>query len=244
MKAYNTRKLVVLAGVAYAVMVTGCSIVPGAGSGNGSATVSGINNGNNNNNGGGGGSSNSISTTVPTVDVIPARIANALTLPATTASPSPSPLVNPVTSKNFSTVLAQQGPNLAITTDPASATGAGAVSLLAFAACNDVTPGAYGVTGTLTSGVASAAQSSQIVAAGLTIVNQCTAGLAASGSSLNTSVSQYFSDLVAADSGTAPADASSYNPPLVAASPAGTPSQSFISVCTAAVSFCVGMMSF
>ena len=178
------------------------------------------------------------STTVPTADVIPGRIKNALTLPATTATPAPVSLVSTLTG-NFATALALQGPNLTVS-DPSQASGAGAVPLLSFAACNDVKPASYGVTTTGTL----ATQSAAIVAAGLTIVNQCTAGLAAAGTTLNTSVTQYFTDLNTANGGTLPSDAATYSPALVAASPAATTTQAFIAVCTAATEFCVDMLSF
>ena len=104
----------------------------------------------------------------------------------------------------------------------AVATGAGAVPLLVYAACNDVKPASYGVT--TTSSIAT--ENSALVAAGLMIVNQCTANLAASGTSLNSQVSTIFSTLISSDS-----------------SNGATTAQTFISVCTAAASFCVSMLS-
>jgi hypothetical protein len=237
MKTLNTHKLATLALGACAAAITGCSMLSPTSPGGKAASVAtttttGTTTTTTTT------TSNSVSTTVPTADVIPGRIMAALTLPATTATPTPAPLVSTLTG-NFATALTQQGPNLTTVADPATATGASAVPLIAFAACNDVTPAAYGVTtsGTIT------AQKTNIVNAGLTIVNQCTAGLAASGS-LNTSVTQLFNDLITADSGTLPADAATYSPALVAASPAGTTAQAFISVCTAATSFCVSMLTF
>ena len=236
MKAPNTRKLLVLTVVAYVAASPGCSMV-GQKLGldenvsKTASTSSAVTTGGSVNTGSPGSTtgvtssgSDSVSTTVANVDNVSTRIQNALTLPATTASPSPVPLVNPL-SGNFATVLAQQGPNLATTTNPNTATGAGAIPLLAYAACNDAKASAYGVT---TSGTV-AAQTANLVNAGLTIVNQCTAGLAASGTSLNSQVASIFTTLITSNA---------------AASPAATTAQDFISVCTAATSFCVSMMSF
>jgi hypothetical protein len=237
--------------IACAATFTGCSLVQGPNAASGNGTAGAAPNQNSGTAGAGGDSSPTspagtvpvtaglISTSVPMFDVIPGRIENALTLPATTASPSPSPLVNAL-SGNFATALVQQGPNLSVVSDPSTATGANAVPLLAFAACNDVKPASYGVS---TSGSISS-QATNIVNAGLAIVNQCSAGLAASGTSLNTSVTKLFTDLTTANSGTLPADAATYNPPLVAASPVATTAQAFISVCSAATTFCTSMMSF
>jgi hypothetical protein len=250
----NSMKVLVV--ITFAAAMTGCSLIS-AGSGSGSSSASGS--ASNQTSGVGttgttttttttGGTtttttspsgSTSVSTTVPMFDNIPGRIQNALTLPATTATPSPVPLVSTLTG-NFATAVTQQGPNLAVVSDPATATGGDAVPLMSFAACNDVKPASYGVTTTGTV----AAQATNIVNAGLTIVNQCTAGLAATGTALNTSVTKLFTDLTTANSGTVPTDAATYTPALVAASPAATTTQAFIAVCTAATTFCTSMLSF
>src|SRR5271156_1733090 len=98
MKIQNTQKLMVLALIATAAASTGCSMVAGKSGGTSAASVSGDTSG-----GGGtttttgGGTvtavSNSVGTTVPMFDQIPGRIMAALTLPATTASPTPTSLV-------------------------------------------------------------------------------------------------------------------------------------------------------
>ena len=215
MKTLNVEKLVVLAIAAYAAAGTGCSMMPG---GQNAATVSTTTETT-----GGTTTATSISTTVANVDNVAIRIQNALTLPTPNPSASPNPsLVSPLTG-NFATVVAQQGPNLSTTTDPATASGAGAIPLLAYAACNDVKATSYGVTttGTIT------AQGPAIVAAGMTIVNQCTANLAATGTSMNSPAAAIFTTLVSQDS-----------------TAGATTAQAFISVCTAATSFCVSMLSF
>jgi hypothetical protein len=157
------------------------------------------------------------SSSVPNADNIVARVQNALTLPTGSAS-----LVNPAAG-NFKTALGQQSSNFSSTSNPLLASGAGSIPLLSYAACSDVNATSYGVTtsGTLTS------QTSAIVAAGLTIVNQCTANLAAPGSTFNMPVTQAFQNLVSND-----------------AAASATTSQTFISVCTAATSFCVSMLGF
>jgi hypothetical protein len=153
------------------------------------------------------------------------RIQNALTLPQPNPTASPNaPLVSYL-SKNFRTAAAQQASNLSTTSNPLTASGVASVPLLAFAACTDVSPSSYGVSGTLTSAPTST-QSTAIVKAGLTIVNQCTANLAASGSDLGNQASAIFtSQLAGVPSGT-------------------TASQAFVAVCTAATTFCVSMTGF
>jgi hypothetical protein len=173
---------------------------------------------------GGSGSSGSatpatFSSSVANSDNIVGRVSNALRLPSGTTS-----LVNP-NAGNFKTAIAQQSSNFSTTSNPMLASGAGAVPLLAYAACTDVNASSYGVT----TGSSLSSQTNALVAAGLTIVNQCTANLAAAGTSLNTQVSSTLSSLVAADG---------------AANPPATTSQAFVSVCTAATSFCVSMLSF
>jgi hypothetical protein len=225
MKTLKIEKLVMLAIVAYSAGSTGCSMMPG-GNNPGVAASGGSSTGSNETTSGtttaGTTAVTSFSTTAANADNVTGRILNALTLPATTATPTPTSLVS-LSTGNFATVNVQQSANLSTTTDPATATGAGAPPLLAYAACNDVKATSYGVT--TTSSIAT--ETTLLVAAGLTIVNQCTAGLAASGTTLNPQVSSIFSTLVSQDS-----------------TSGATTAQAFISVCTAATSFCVSMLSF
>jgi hypothetical protein len=227
------QKITVLAVIL--ALGAGCSMMSKGGS---SATLNATNSGGGGSSSGGGGggdtggggnsggggttvAANQISSSVPNDDSVVARIQNAL-IPTGSTTSAVSSLKG-----NFATALTQQGPNLSSTSNPVTATGASANSLLAYAACNDAPAATFGVTTTSSA----TSQQTNLINAGLEILNTCTANLAASGTSLNTQATTIFQTLLASNA--APTSGA-----------AATTAQDFISVCTAAVSVCVSMLSF
>ncbi|MGZ3727424.1 MAG: hypothetical protein ACXVBD_16590 [Pseudobdellovibrio sp.] len=132
------------------------------------------------------------SFSVPTAAAVVARIQNGLEQNAKS------------TAGNFAKSLAQVQPNLPSVTDPTKATGFDQIQLLVYGACSDLTSGTtplmqskYGVstTGTI------AANQSALIAAGMKMLDQYTAGIASNSSAtaalqtaLTTLVSQIASD--------------------------------------------------
>jgi hypothetical protein len=155
-------------------------------------------------------------TTVPTADAVVARIQTGL---------SPGGVSS--LSGNFKTVLAQVSSNLPQDSDPTKASGFNQVPRLVYAACSDIgatkAKSVYGVDTTK----AVSAQSANLVTAGVNIVNQYVGGMASSDPSMNQKVNQVFSTLIADDNA---AGASTL--------------MTFVSVCTAAGTFGVGMLGF
>ena len=125
---------------------------------------------------------------------------------------------------NCNKVLTQLQNNLPSTTNPVNATGLDQVPLLVYAACADAAKSSS-VFGVNTSAKVSA-QLSNLVNAGVSMVNQHVGNLAASGP-LQSQVAAVFTQLVTND---------------VAAG--ATTSMAFISVCLAANSFGVAMTGF
>jgi hypothetical protein len=152
---------------------------------------------------------NSVSTSVPSDEAIVGRIQKGL------------PSVNP-NAGQFKAALAQVSSNLPTVTDPIKATGLEQIPLLVYAACTDVNPSTYKIN--IKQSVS--ANTAQLIDAGIQMVNQHVANLAATGS-LNQQVSAVFSKLIQDD---------------VAAG--ASTAMTFVSVCLAANSFGVGMMGF
>ncbi len=94
------------------------------------------------------------------------------------------------TAKNFAASLNQLGGNLPQNTNPNLATGYDQVPLLAYAACTDIAPSVYNVTGTSIPAARAA-----LIAAGVNILDQHTGGLASTGP-LAASVATTFGNLV------------------------------------------------
>lgn len=147
---------------------------------------------------------------VPTKDAIIARIQTGLEGKA-----------NP-TLRNFRAAILQLSVNLPQDTNPNLATGLDQVPLLAYAACSDVLPSAYGITGSSIPAARGA-----LIAAGVKIVDAHTAGLGSSGP-LAPQVAQIFGKLV--DENTRVAGE--------------TVQMAFISVCMTASTFGAQMMGF
>lgn len=80
------------------------------------------------------------------------------------------------TAKNFAASLAQLGTNLPENTNPNLATGYDQVPLLAYAACTDVAPATYNITGNSIPNARAA-----LIAAGVNILDRHTGGLASTG---------------------------------------------------------------
>ena len=87
------------------------------------------------------------------------------------------------TAGNFAASLGQLGTNLPENTNPNVATGFDQVPLLAYAACSDIAPTAYGVTQNAASTTAAdlTAARANLIAAGVNILDQHTGGLASTG---------------------------------------------------------------
>ena len=130
--------------------------------------------------------------------------------------------MNPA-SGNFAAALNQVQGNLPNSPNPSSATGLDQIPLLIFGACTDVKPATYSVNTSLSV----ASNMTNLVNAGVQMVNQHIGGLAATGTPLNQQVSAIFTQLVNADT-------------TAGASTATT----FLSICMAANSFGVGMTGF
>jgi hypothetical protein len=167
------------------------------------------------------------STSVPTADAVATRIEVGLQGNVSR------------TAGSFSTAFNQFSRNLANVTNPLEATGYENISLIVYAACTDInstiaartptsSPPGYGVTfgGTL------AAQSANLISAGIQMVNQHTGGLASSDPALNTQVRAVFQNLLNAHAGTAPPAGSEY----VVVNPATSRNtqSAFVSICMAA----------
>ena len=149
------------------------------------------------------------STSVPTADAIVGRIQKGI------------PTANP-NAGNFKTVLAQVQQNLPSTSDPTKATGLEQIPILVFAACSDINPSTYSVN----VNTSLSANMTNLVSAGVTMVNQHVGNLAASGQ-LNQQVAAVFTTLI--------------NSNLAAGA---STAMTFVSICTAANSFGVGMVGF
>jgi len=101
------------------------------------------------------------------------------------------------TAGNFLASMNQLGTNLPENTNPNVATGFDQVPLLAYAACSDIAPTAYGITQTATSAAAAdlTAARTNLIAAGVNILDQHTGGLASTGP-LATGVRDIFGKLL------------------------------------------------
>ncbi len=113
------------------------------------------------------------SLTGPTADAVIARLKNGM-----------NNNVNPLAG-NFARTLVVVRSNLPKVTDPMKATGFDQVQLLAYGACSDLTTGTPGLMQSqygVTKGVAVAAQSANLVAAGVRMLDAHVAGLASTSS--------------------------------------------------------------
>jgi hypothetical protein len=155
---------------------------------------------------------------VPTGDALVARIQNGLD---NNVSPQ---------SGNFKNALAQSKTNLPKVTDPTKATGFDQAELLIYAACSDLTTGGtpqmqskYGVTkaGSI------ATNQNALIAAGISMLDKHTAGLASQGPTA-AAVRQAFTDIVT----------------KVSSAGGNTSTIAFVSVCIAANTAGATLMSY
>lgn len=123
---------------------------------------------------------------------------------------------------NFQRAVTALGPNLPENTNPLLATGYDQVPLLAYAACSDINPTMYGVTGNSIPGARAA-----LVAAGVNIVDQATGGLGSTGPNA-AQVSAIFGTLVDNNANVS----------------GETVQIAFVSVCMTAASFGANMLGF
>lgn len=161
------------------------------------------------------------SSQVPTAAAVVGRIEKGLTVNGTS-------LVS-VAAGNMKTAYAQVSTNLPSVTDPTKATGLDQIPLLVYAACTDISGNSTTLKSdySITSSGSVSSNMTNLVAAGVAMINNHTGNLAASGTALNSQVSAIFTTLVNAD-----------------ISAGATTAQAFNTVCMAANSFGVGMMGF
>lgn len=169
---------------------------------------------------------------VPTANAVITRLNKGLSaMPAGSSSPVPG--FQCQQGNNCSKALSNVMGNLPYNSNPLLATGLDQIPLLVYAGCNDLTLSNYGVA---TSNTTVAAQTQNLINAGVGFVNAHVGGLASSGA-LNSQVTAVFQTLITSN-------ASAFAAQSPVPSVATQIKQDFYSICMAANSFGIAMTGF